>query len=187
MNDNILDFVVYPAHVANGIIVRTEIQKRLKDAAKNCDLLALDKLKFYKEIEKAAGEASKAQDEQYGEPLCDAAREQAVAITGGVKGEFIYNGCDFQLREDVEHDLSDSDKYRGEFAVAWREAKKKLEASNVKMANLRNEQASLRQDMETAAKSYANTHSTYKPKVNYTVVVLDSEKKANKRKGPKEN
>ena len=187
MNDNILDFIVYPAHIANGTIVRTEIQNRLKDAAKNCDLLALDKLKFYKEIEKAASDAAKAQDEQYGEPLCDAAREQAVAITGGVKGEFIYNGCDSQLREDIEHDLSDTDKYRGEFAVAWREAKKKLEASNIKMANLRNEQASIRKDMETAAKSYANTHSSYKPNVNYTVVVLDSEKKANKRKGPKEN
>ena len=185
MNDNILDFVVYPAHVANGTTPRAEIMERLMNAAKNCDLTAIDKLKFYKEVEKAANEAPKQVDDQYDMTVADAALEMAEAITGGVKGEFPYNGCDYQMREELEHDLSDTDKYRGEFAVAWREAKKKLEASNVKMANLRNEQASLRQDMETAAKNYANTHPSYVPNIKHSLVVLDSAKKKEKNQKKK--
>lgn len=182
MNDNILDFAVYPAHVANGTISRTEIMERMIETAKNCDLTAIDKLKFYKEVEKAANEAPKQVDEQYDKTVVDAALELAEAITGGVKGEFAYNGCGYQMREEIEHDLSDTDKYRGEYAVAWRETKKKLEASNVKMANLRNEQASLRQDMDTAAKNYANTHPSYTPNMKHSLVVLDSAKKKNQKK-----
>lgn len=187
MNDNILDFVVYPAHVANGTTPRAEIMERLMNAAKSCDLTAIDKLKFYKEVEKAANEAPKQVDDAYDESVADAALEMAEAITGGVKGEFPYNGCNYQMREEIDYDLSDADKYRGEFAVAWRAAKKKLEAVNLQMANLRNEQASLRQDLETAGKSYAITHPSFVPTVKHTLVVLDSAKKANKKKEAKKN
>ena len=185
--ENILNFVVYPAHVANGTTPRAEIMERLMNAAKNCDLTAMDKLKFYKEVEKAANEAPKQVDDKYDMTVADAALEMAETITGGVKGEFPYNGCDYQMREEIDYDLSDADKYRGEFAVAWRAAKKKLEAINIQMANLRNEQASLRQDLETAGKSYANTHPSFVPTVKHTLVVLDSAKKSNKKKEPKKN
>ena len=182
MNDNILDFVVYPAHVANGNITREEIMNRLMDAAKNCDLTAIDKLKFYKEIEKAAAEASKAYDEQFGLELNKAANLQGEAVTGGVKGEFMYNGCYYQLREDVEHDLSDYNKYKGQDGIDWRRAKEELERLNTEATTIRNNQATQRQRMESAAKNYAANHKDYSPVVNHTVVVLDSAKKANKKK-----
>ena len=71
--ENVLDFVVYPAHVANGTITRDEIMTRMMEVASNCDLTAIDKLRFYRELEKAAGAAVKAIDKKYDMCVDDAA------------------------------------------------------------------------------------------------------------------
>ena len=171
-----LDFIIYPLHVANGTIGRDEIKNRLMQSAKECGLTAIDKLRFYKEVEKAAGEAPRAVDTEYGIALCNAALDMAKTITHGTNGEFSYNGCTYQLRMEIEYDLSDADKYRGEHAVMWRKAKKKLDECNREIAVLRNRQASLRKQMETAGKNYANAHPCYTHKAKHTLVVLDKEK-----------
>ena len=176
MNDNILDFVIYPAHVANGTTPRAEIMERLMNAAKNCDLTAMDKLKFYKEVEKAAGEAPKVVDPAYDMAVCEAALDVARVFTDGAKGEFTYNGCDYQLRVTVEYDLSDTNKYRDEHAVAWRQAKKEIDECDRQMALLRNRQAALRKQMETAGKNYAHSHPSYQESHKYTLVVLDGKR-----------
>ena len=94
--DNFL--TLSPELIATGKVTREQITNLIMQSATECDLLPLDKLRFYRTLEKAAAEAAKAIDEKYGAPITEVAVEHAEslpqlheALAEGKK-EFVYSG-----------------------------------------------------------------------------------------------
>ena len=103
--DNFL--TLSPELIATGKVTREQITNLIMQSATECDLLPLDKLRFYRTLEKAAAEAAKAIDEKYGAPITEVAVEHAEslpqlheALAEGKK-EFVYvpvqGGLDYRL------------------------------------------------------------------------------------------
>ena len=189
-----LDLILYPAHVANGTIERAEIMKRIMDSAKECDLTPLDKLRFYRELEKAAGEAVKANDVDYDMSVADAALLQAEAlpevekILADARAEelreepedkkkkkkkvFTYNGCEYIVKEDISIDMSDYNKFRGPEAVDWRKQRVKQVSIEDKMADLRLDLSAVKTNMSNDEKKYFRAHPDCDRTIKRSVAVV---------------
>ena len=189
-----LDLILYPAHVANGTIERAQIMKRIMDSAKDCDLTPLDKLRFYRELEKAAGEAVKVKDEDLDMPVTDAALLQAEAlpevqkILADARAEelreepedkkkkkkkvFTYNGCKYVIKEDISIDMSDYNKFRGPEAVDWRKQHVELDTIEDKMADLRLDMSAVKTNMSNDEKKYFRAHPDCDRTIKRSVAVV---------------
>ena len=172
------NFIINPAEVANGSITRSAITELFTNSAKQNGLLPLDKLRFYRTLEKAAAEAAKAIDEKYGAPITEVAVEHAAslpqlheALAEGKK-EFVYNGCTYQYKEDSTIDLSDYNRFKGEDAVDWRKQKAKLAEINVDMSNLRSDQKRVKAAMSADEAKYIAKHPDCPREVTHSIAVL---------------
>ena len=170
--ENILDLVIYPAHVANGSIKREEIAERIKTTAENCELTPLEKLQFCKSIEKAVSAVLKAEDED-GKTIADLALEQALTLDDvkeiikqaraeelkeevgdkkkKAKKTFGYNGCSYQLKETITMDFSSK-------CVDWRNQLECVKRLDEQMEILRSQQAVAKAQMELDEKIYFKAH-----------------------------
>ena len=153
------NFILNPAEVANGSIMRSEITEQFTESANQNGLLPLDKLRFYRETSKAATDAEKVKEDKKSPSLMELAIKQAkslkefkLAMKNGSK-EFPYNGCTYQYREEVTIDLSDCE---GEYADAWKEQVEKLKELETEMETLRNKQKAAKSAKESAEKNYQN-------------------------------
>ena len=172
------NFILNPADVANGSIMRSEITEQFTESAKLNGLLPLDKLRFFRETSKAATDAEKVKEDKKSPSLMDLAIKQAKslkefkqAMRNGSK-EFPYNGCTYQYREEVTVDLSDCE---GEYADAWREQVEKLKELETEMETLRNKQKAVKSAKESAEKNYQNENpecTKLKKTIKPSLVVL---------------
>lgn len=172
------NFILNPADVANGSIMRSEITEQFTESAKLNGLLPLDKLRFFRETSKAATDAEKVKEDKKSPSLMDLAIKQAKslkefkqAMRNGSK-EFPYNGCTYQYREEVTVDLSDCE---GEYADAWREQVEKLKELETEMETLRNKQKAVKSAKESAEKNYQNENpecTKMKKTIKPSLVVL---------------
>lgn len=172
------NFILNPADVANGSIMRSAITEQFTESAKLNGLLPLDKLRFFRETSKAATDAEKVKEDKKSPSLMDLAIKQAKslkefkqAMRNGSK-EFPYNGCTYQYREEVTVDLSDCE---GEYADAWREQVEKLKELETEMETLRNKQKAVKSAKESAEKNYQNENpecTKMKKTIKPSLVVL---------------
>ena len=117
-------FTLNPELIATGKVTREQLTNLIYKAATACNLDPIEKLRFYRELEKAAGNAVKMDDPEYGISIDKAAADFAETlpevqeVLADGKKEFEYKNCRYQYKENRETiDLSDSDKYTGEHAV----------------------------------------------------------------------
>ena len=102
------DLVLNPLQIGNGMITRSEIMDMIISAGKNNQLDPLETLRFYREIEKAAGEAVKAIDPAYEKSIEKAAADFAETlpavqeVLADGKKEFEYKNCRYQYKENRE-------------------------------------------------------------------------------------
>ena len=161
MNTN---FILNPAEIANGSIMRSEITEQFTECANQNGLLPLDKLRFFRETSKAAAEAEKVKldpENKKSPTIADLALKQAkslkefkAAMRNGSK-EFPYNGCTYQYREEVTIDLSDCE---GELAEDWQLQKSVIEDIDRQIVALRNEQKVAKSAMEADGKNYLSAN-----------------------------
>ena len=154
------NFILNPAEVAKGSILRSSITELFTECANQNGLLPLDKLRFYRETSKAATDAEKVKEKPEDKKcpsLMDLALKQAkslkefkLAMRNGSK-EFPYNGCTYQYREEVMIDLSECD---GELAEDWQLQKCAIEDIDKQITALRNEQKAAKSAMEADGKNY---------------------------------
>ena len=151
------NFILNPADVANGSIMRSAITEQFTESAKQNGLLPLDKLRFYRETSKAATDAEKVKEDKKSPSLMELALKQAKslkefkqAMRNGSK-EFPYNGCTYQYREEVTIDLS---KCEGAYAEDWQLQQSVIEDIDKQIAALRNEQKAAKSAMEADGKNY---------------------------------
>ena len=154
------NFILNPAEVANGSIMRSEITEQFTESANLNGLLPLDKLRFFRETSKAAAEAEKVKldpENKKSPTIANLAIKQAkslkefkTAMRNGSK-EFSYNGCTYQYREEVTIDLSDCE---GELAEDWQLQKSVVEDIDRHIVALRNEQKVAKLAMEADGKNY---------------------------------
>ena len=191
--ENILDLVIYPAHVANGSIKREEIAERIKATAENCELTPLEKLQFCKSIEKAVSAVLKAEDED-GKTIADLALEQALMLddvkeiikqarakelkeeVGDKKKKpkktFGYNGCSYQLKETITMDFSTNpQKYNQPECVDWRNQNLCVKKLEEQIELLRSKQAVAKAKMEHDEKVYFKSHPDCERTITYGIVV----------------
>lgn len=154
------NFILNPAEVANGSIMRSEITEQFTESANANGLLPLDKLRFFRETSKAAAEAEKVKldpENKKSPTVVDLALKQAkslkafkTAMKNGSK-EFPYNGCTYQYREEVTIDLS---KCEGKYAEDWQLQQSVIEDIDRQIASLRNERAAAKSAMEADGSNY---------------------------------
>ena len=154
------NFILNPADVANGSIMRSAITEQFTECANQNGLLPLDKLRFFRETSKAAAEAEKVKldpENKKSPTVADLALKQAkslkefkTAMRNGSK-EFTYNGCTYQYREEVTIDLSECE---GELAEDWQLQKSVIDDIDKQITNLRTERNLAKTAMETDGKNY---------------------------------
>ena len=191
--ENILDLVIYPAHVANGSIKREEIAERIKTTAENCELTPLEKFQFCKSIEKAVSAVLKAEDED-GKTIADLALEQALTLDDvkeiirlaraeelkedvgdkkkKAKKTFGYNGCSYKLKETITMDFSSNpQKYNQPECVDWRNQLECVKRLDEQMEILRSQQAVAKAQMELDEKIYFKSHPNCDRTIKQGIVV----------------
>lgn len=188
-----LDLILYPAHVANGIISREEIKTRINESAADCELSALDKLQYLKSLDKAISAIIKDADED-GRTLVDLALEEALAkeevqaIIAQTRAEerkeeidekkkkakktFLHNGCKYQLKETITYDFaSNPQKYNQPECVDWRRQDDYILELDKEIELLRSKQAVARQQMELDERIYFKAHPDCERTITYGIVV----------------
>jgi len=173
MNDNILDFTLYPASVANGTIKQEEIKLALLEVSKNCDLFPLDKFNFLKTLIRACEDALETIDPDVKEQvavLLEKLEPEKRTEHGG--GTLSYNGFDDIVKITFKHDefVDDYRHYQDEECVLYRKY--------VKERNTARKDASVASSkMKNQAEVYEKNHPEWKPKPeNITVSITAKEK-----------
>jgi hypothetical protein len=173
------DLVLNPLQIGNGMITRSEIVEMIISAGKNNQLDPLETLRFYREIEKAAGEAVKAIDPAYEKSIDKAAADfaetlpEVMAVLEEGKKEFEYKNCRYQYKENREAiDLSDSDKYTGEHAVSWRAENKEFKRLEKEIKDLKAKQQKCKNNMNTDAERYVDKHPKFVVQTEHYIAVV---------------
>lgn len=173
------EFVLYPEMIATGKVTREQLTNLIYKAGKACGLDPLETLRFYRELEKAAGNAVKMDDPEYGITIDKAAADfaetlpevQEVLAEG--KKEFEYKNCRYQYKENKEAiDLSDSDKYTGEHAVSWRAENKEFKRLEKEIKDLKAKQQKCKNNMNTDAERYVAKHPKFEVKTEHYIAVI---------------
>lgn len=172
------ELVLCPELIARGQVTREQLTNLIYKAATACNLDPIEKLRFYRELEKAAGNAVKMDDPEYGISIDKAAADFAESlpevqeVLADGKKEFEYNGCTYQYKEDSTIDLSDYNRFKGGDAVDWRKQKAKLAEINVDMSNLRSDQKRVKAAMSADEAKYIAKHPDCPREVTHSIAVL---------------
>ena len=175
--DNFL--IVSPELIARGQVTREQLTNLIYKAGKACGLDPLETLRFYRELEKAAGNAVKMDDPAYDKPIDKAAADFAETlpevqeVLEDGKKEFEYKNCRYQYKENKEAiDLSDSDKYTGEHAVSWRAENKEFKRLEKEIKDLKAKQQKCKNSMNTDAERYVDKHPKYVVQTEHYIAVV---------------
>ena len=173
------ELVLCPELIARGQVTREQLTNLIYKAAKACNLDPIEKLRFYRELEKAAGDAVKMKDPEYGIAIDKAAADFAETLpevqevlADGTK-EFEYKNCRYQYKENKEAiDLSDSDKYEGKYAADWRKQNKELKRLDKQIKELKADQLKCKRAMEVDAEQYVAKHPNFEVKTEHYIAVV---------------
>ena len=168
-----------PELIATGKVTRDQLTNLIYKAATACNLDPIEKLRFYRELEKAAGNAVKMDDPEYGISIDKAAADFAETlpevqeVLADGKKEFEYKNCRYQYKENREAiDLSDSDKYTGEHAVSWRAENKEFKRLDKQIKELKADQLKCKRAMEVDAEQYVAKHPNFVVKTEHYIAVV---------------
>ena len=160
--------------IANGTMGKAQVKDTLIEQVQTNHLLPLSALRFLRTMAKASGEAEKVKDDDK-LTIADKAVIQAESLPELKKDleegskEFIWNGCRYQFREEESVDLTTRS---GEEADTWRVNKKKAEALESQIADLRTKLSDAKGAMAGAEERYIAKHPTCKKTVKRSIVVL---------------
>ena len=175
--ENVL--VLCPELIARGQVTREQLTNLIYKAATACNLDPIEKLRFYRELEKAAGNAVKMDDPYFDKPIDKAAADfaetlpEVMAVLEEGKKEFEYKNCRYQYKENREAiDLSDSDKYIGEHAVSWRAENKEFKRLDKEIKDLKAKQQKCKNNMNTDAERYVDKHPKFEVKTEHYIAVV---------------
>lgn len=175
--DNFL--TLSPELIATGKVTRDQLTNLIYKAATACNLDPIEKLRFYRELEKAAGNAVKMDDPEYGISIDKAAADFAETlpevqeVLADGKKEFEYQNCRYQYKENREAiDLSDSDKYTGEHAVSWRAENKEFKRLEKEIKDLKAKQQKCKNNMATDAERYIAKHPKFVVQTEHYIAVV---------------
>ena len=175
--ENVL--VLCPELIARGQVTREQLTNLIYKAATACNLDPIEKLRFYRELEKAAGNAVKMDDPDFDKPIDKAAADfaetlpEVMAVLEEGKKEFEYKNCRYQYKENREAiDLSDSDKYTGEHAVSWRAENKEFKRLEKEIKDLKAKQQKCKNNMNTDAERYVDKHPKFEVKTEHYIAVV---------------
>ena len=175
--ENVL--VLCPELIARGQVTRELLTNLIYKAATACNLDPIEKLRFYRELEKAAGNAVKMDDPDFDKPIDKAAADfaetlpEVMAVLEEGKKEFEYKNCRYQYKENREAiDLSDSDKYTGEHAVSWRAENKEFKRLDKEIKDLKAKQQKCKNNMNTDAERYVDKHPKFVVQTEHYIAVV---------------
>lgn len=168
-----------PELIATGKVTRDQLTNLIYKAAKACNLDPIEKLRFYRELEKAAGNAVKMDDPEYGLSIDKAAADFAETlpevqeVLADGKKEFEYKNCRYQFKENKEAvDLSDSDEYEGKYAADWRKQNKEFKRFDKQIKELKADQLKCKRAMEVDAEQYVAKHPNFVVKTEHYIAVV---------------
>ena len=168
-----------PELIATGKVTRDQLTNLIYKAAKACNLDPIEKLRFYRELEKAAGNAVKMDDPEYGISIDKAAADfaetlpEVMAVLEDGKKEFPYKNCRYQFKENKEAvDLSDSDEYEGKYAADWRKQNKEFKRLDKQIKELKADQLKCKRAMEVDAEQYVAKHPNFVVKTEHYIAVV---------------
>ena len=169
------ELVLNPSAIANGGMSRKEITATVNESAKNNSLLPLDHVRYYRELGKGAADAEKLKNAD-GLTITQLAIAQAKklpeykrALKEGKK-EFLWNGCYYQIREDVSIDMAAV--ATPEEAEVWLEATAEFDAIEQQIADLRTDQKTFKTAMAAEEEKYLAAHPKCKKTGKQSLVVL---------------
>lgn len=173
------ELVLNPLQIGNGMITRSEIMDMIISAGKNNQLDPLETLRFYREVEKAAGEAVKAIDPAYDKSIDKAAADfaetlpEVMAVLDAGKKEFEYKNCRYQYKDkELVVDMSDTDEFTGKDAVDWRKQNAELKKVEAQMKDLRASQKKIKNNMVVDVQQYIDKHKNFNPEVEHYIAVV---------------
>ena len=175
--DNFL--TLSPELIATGKVTRDQLTNLIYKAAKACNLDPIEKLRFYRELEKAAGNAVKMDDPEYGISIDKAAADFAETlpevqeVLADGKKEFEYKNCRYQFKENKETvDLSDADEYEGKYAADWRKQNKEFKRLDKQIKELKADQLKCKRAMEVDVEQYIDKHPNFVVKTEHYIAVV---------------
>lgn len=173
------ELTLSPELIATGKVTRDQLTNLIYKAAKACNLDPIEKLRFYRELEKAAGNAVKMDDPEYGISIDKAAADfaetlpEVMAVLEDGKKEFEYKNCRYQFKENKEAvDLSDSDEYEGKYAADWRKQNKEFKRLDKQIKELKADQLKCKRAMEVDAEQYVAKHPDFVVKTEHYIAVV---------------
>ena len=173
------ELTLSPELIATGKVTRDQLTNLIYKAAKACNLDPIEKLRFYRELEKAAGNAVKMDDPEYGLSIDKAAADFAETlpevqeVLADGKKEFEYKNCRYQFKENKEAvDLSDSDEYEGKYAADWRKQNKEFKRLDKQIKELKADQLKCKRAMEVDAEQYVAKHPNFVVKTEHYIAVV---------------
>ena len=173
------ELVLCPELIARGQVTREQLTNLIYKAATACNLDPIEKLRFYRELEKAAGNAVKMDDPEYGISIDKAAADFAETlpevqeVLADGKKEFEYKNCRYQFKENREAvDLSDSDEYEGKYAADWRKQNKEFKRLDKQIKELKADQLKCKRAMEVDAEQYVAKHPNFVVKTEHYIAVV---------------
>ena len=173
------ELTLSPELIATGKVTREQLTNLIYKAAKACNLDPIEKLRFYRELEKAAGNAVKMDDPEYGISIDKAAADfaetlpEVMAVFEEGKKEFPYKNCRYQFKENKEAvDLSDSDEYEGKYAADWRKQNKEFKRLDKQIKELKADQLKCKRAMEVDAEQYVAKHPNFVVKTEHYIAVV---------------
>lgn len=173
------ELVLCPELIARGQVTREQLTNLIYKAATASKLDPIEKLRFYRELEKAAGNAVKMDDPEYGLSIDKAAADFAETlpevqeVLADGKKEFEYKNCRYQFKENKEAiDLSDSDEYEGKYAADWRKQNKEFKRLDKQIKELKADQLKCKRAMEVDAEQYVTKHPNFVVKTEHYIAVV---------------
>lgn len=173
------ELVLCPELIVRGQVTREQLTNLIYKAGKACGLDPLEMLRFYRELEKAAGNAVKMDDPAYDKPIDKAAADfaetlpevQEVLAEG--KKEFEYKNCRYQYKDkEIVVDMSDTDVFKGKDAVDWRKQKIEFLKVEGQMKDLKAAQKKIKNNMDIDVQQYIEKHNNFNPEVEHYIAVV---------------
>lgn len=173
------ELVLCPELIATGKVTRDQLTNLIYTAATACDLDPIEKLRFYRELEKAAGDAVKMKDPDYDKSIDRVAADfaetlpQVQAALAEEKKEFEYKNCRYQYKDkEVVVDMSDTDVFKGKDAVDWRKQNTELKKLDGQMKDLKAAQKKIKNNMDIDVQQYIEKHDNFNPEVEHYIAVV---------------
>lgn len=173
------ELILCPDMIATGKVTREQLTNLIYKAATACNLDPIEKLRFYRELEKAAGDAVKLKDPDYDKSIDRAAADFAETLEvvqealAEDKKEFEYKNCRYQYKDkEIVVDMSDTDVFKGKDAVDWRKQKIELLKVEGQMKDLKAAQKKIKNNMDIDVQQYIEKHNNFNPEVEHYIAVV---------------